>query len=366
MSDRQNSDSLAVLMLACRDYESMELALACHMRYSPDNIPYFILQNCRGNYDAERTLEVARRYQKLFPHRISVIDDIAPGTPYASIDAALSSARLSSYKYICKVDDDAFPITEGWIVDLLAAFQEWKGRFGNELAYVTPLINNNTWGFTQVLSAMGLEEEYYSQIARVHTAGNDTSGDTPMRILPRTEIAVGVDGTIWGYPYMARWLHEKTTLQPDRFVEGVRGLSDTEVSAAHRYSIGCILFESSLWSKIKDDSGDDEAMMLRYCKKNNLKIGARRSIPFVHMAYFSQREENRDIVESARNFYQERLGHPFPIGLRQSRLLELESRLRWLERDAAHSIPSCNFGLTGRTRKRKRGRFRRLISKISW
>lgn len=365
MSVKPNSDSLAVLMLACRDYESMELALACHMRYSPDNVPYFILQNCRGNYDAERTLEVARRYQKLFPHRISIIDDFAPGTPYASIDEALRSSRMKSYRYICKVDDDAFPISENWIIDLFAAFKEWRTHYTNKLAYVTPLINNNTWGFKNILAALNLEEEYYSKIARMHTAGNDIGGDEPMRILSPTEIAVGVDGTIWGYPYIARWLHTKTTLQPDRFIENVSALSDIEISVAHRYSIGCILFESSLWPKIRDESGDDEAMMLRYCRQNDLKIISRRSIPFVHMAYFTQREENRDIVETARNLYQERLGHPFPIGLRQSRLLELESRLRWLEQTGPNSIPSCNFGVVNTPRKQKRKkRLRGIVSKF--
>ena len=46
----------ALLMLACSDYEATELALACHAAYLPDDVPFFILQNCRGTYDSERTL----------------------------------------------------------------------------------------------------------------------------------------------------------------------------------------------------------------------------------------------------------------------------------------------------------------------
>jgi hypothetical protein len=106
-----------------------------------------------------------------------------------------------------------------------------------------------------------------------------------------------------------------------------------------RYSIGCILFRKELWAQINDGGTDDEHMLHQYCKRTNQRIVCARSVPFVHLAYFSQREENRDIVETARKFYEPRLGHSFPIAMRASRLLEIEARLRWLDGQGLGSAP---------------------------
>jgi hypothetical protein len=103
------------------------------------------------------------------------------------------------------------------------------------------------------------------------------------------------------------------------------------VPAGERYSIGCILFRRALWNQISDGSRDDEGMLHRHCATHGLRIVCARSVPFVHLAYFMQREENRDVIEALRAVYEPRLGHPFPIAMRQTRLLEIESRLRRLE-----------------------------------
>jgi hypothetical protein len=347
---------VAVLMLSCSDYEALELSLACHMRYTPDDVPYFILQNCRGTYDAERTFAVAQRYRKLFPNRVTVIDHIPPAAPYFSVTILLESDLFRQFDLICKVDDDAFPIADGWLDGLTECYLSSEKEYGEKLAYVTPLINNNTWGFPQVLAAMGLEKEYFSSQARIHHAGYGGEGEDKFRLLSKDEIAIGQDGTIWGLPYLARWLHTKTTLQPDAFIKAVEKLSDAEVPASRRYSIGCILFRKALWATIGSGKADDEGMMFEYCARNDMHIRSRRSIPFVHLAYFSQREENRDITESARNVYGPRLGHPFPISLRSSRSLEIEARLRWLEtRAISASAPVPNS--PGHSEKGSRRKF---------
>ena len=101
--------------------------------------------------------------------------------------------------------------------------------------------------------------------------------------------------------------------------------------SAERYSIGCILFRKDLWPTINDGGTDDEHMFHQYCRKNDARIVCTRSVPFVHFAYFSQRDENRDIVPRARDLYEKRLSLPWPIALRASRELEIEARLRWIE-----------------------------------
>jgi len=326
-------------MLACRDYEAMEVALANHAAYLPEDVQFFILQNCRGGYDADRTLAVARRYEQLYPRTISVIEDIPAGAPYHAIARLLASPRFANIDLICKVDDDAFPIAAGWLDALLACWADANAADSSRpLAYVTPLINNNTWGFRQVLDLMGLHETYIRKIAREHRVGSGHH-DAPLRILPHCEIYTGTNGTVWGYPYIARWLHEQTTLQPDRYIAATRGLTAVEVPSHERYSIGCILFRKELWAWIDDGGLDDEHMLHQYCRRTNGRIICARSVPFVHFAYFAQREENRDIVEAARKLYEPRLKHPFPIAMRANRQLEIEARLRWMEGQGQGSAP---------------------------
>lgn len=320
-------EKIAILMLACRDYEAMELSLACHMEYGNPEIPLFILQNCRGDYDAERTHQVGKRYETLFPERVRLIDHIEPGHPYKSISEVLNSTIFSEFELICKVDDDAFPLDHGWIESLLSLWDLKSKEHAGNLAYVTPLINNNCWGFAETIKALGLEDVYFGKYARDHYAG---SGED-RRLYSRSEIATGANGTIWQLSYLARWIHDETTLKPDRFIAATKTLTPVEVPSGERYSIGCILFRKELWSRIDAGGSDDEHMMHQYCKKNGLKIFCQRSVPFSHMAYFVQREENRDIVAAARELYQDRLGLPYPIALHKSRELEIEARLRWLE-----------------------------------
>jgi len=330
--------TVAIVMLACRDYEAMEVALACHAAYLPEQVPLFILQNCRGSYDADRTLAVARRYEMLFPGRIRVVDTIPAGPPYRSIAALLESAALAPYELICKVDDDAFPIAPGWLEQMLACWNHEVNRAGRPLAYVTPLINNNSWGFPQTLDAMGLRSAFFKEAAREHYVGPPEG----RRVLPATEINDGSHGSIWGYPYMARWLHEHTTMKPDQFIAATNGLARVEVPGEERYSIGCILFRRDLWRRIDDGGTDDEYMLHQYCKRVGDRIICERSVPFIHFAYFTQREENRDIIERARCVYEPRLGHAFPIAMCGSRSLEIEARMRWMEAriSALASVPT--------------------------
>jgi hypothetical protein len=103
VSDTQESQKkIAIVMLACRDYKATELALASHMAYRSQGIPFYILQNCRGCYDAERTYDVASRYAKLFPNVIKVIDWIPPGMPYHSITELLKTPEFSEFDLILK------------------------------------------------------------------------------------------------------------------------------------------------------------------------------------------------------------------------------------------------------------------------
>ena len=51
----------------------------------------------------------------------------------------------------------------------------------------------------------------------------------------------------------------------------------------------------------------------------------------VHLLYYTQREENRDLIPIIRERYEERLNLPFPISMSPNRNYEIENRMRWLE-----------------------------------
>lgn len=321
-------------MLACRDFDSTELALASHLKFLPSNTDFYFLQNCRGGYDAERTYAAGKRYQRLYPERFHMVDDIPPAAPYHSLRKLID--RLSGYDLICKTDDDAFPLSSGWLDSLIAAYEKYKRSHGDQLAYVTPLVNNNTWGFIEVLKAMNLEAEYFSELSRPHLAGFGSN----RKVYPADQIIAGQDGTIWGNAYIAKWIHANTTFLPDKYLKATQGLSETFIPEKDRFSINCILFEPNFWEAVDTGGSDDEGMIHKYCANHNKRIVCVRSVPFVHLSYFSQREELRETITQAKEIYADHLKLPFPIGIHSDRSAELEARLRWIE----NATCNCNNG----------------------
>ncbi len=351
MTMTPSKPSLAMLMLCCRDYEAVELALACHMAYGDPTVPFFVLHNCKGDYDTDRTLAAIRRYESLYPDRIQVIDPLEGDYPYCSVSEALHD-QLREYDYICKVDDDAFPITPGWLDTMWQTWTDGIARYGDKLGYVTPLLNNNCWGFPEVLKVLGLEETYFSQIARPHRVGGETL-EKDRRVLPADQIFAGGFGTIWGSTDIARWLHEETTLKPDRYIEATKDLEPTLVDSEERYSIGCLLFRRELWAGMDDGTNDDEEMIYRHCRDQGLKIVCARSVPFVHLTYYPQKDELRDVVRAARDLYASRGKFRHTIQSKPSQLDEIESRLRYIEKKmrSGGSFSSVGGGLIGDARE---------------
>ena len=218
-------EKIAVVILAYADYESLELALAAHVKHLPltdlegRRVKIYILQNGRGTYDCERTYEVANRYHNLYPKDIVVVDTIPQGIPYFSLSTLFKSKVFKQYRYIVKLDD-VLPLTPTWFLDLCQCWQDSVEQYGNQLAYVTGLVNNNPFGFKQVLNVMDLWNEYLDRYAREHLVGmSQENSYAAYRILPKDRVSTGGGGTIWRYAYISRWLHEKTTLDPKAFIK---------------------------------------------------------------------------------------------------------------------------------------------------
>ncbi len=334
-------EQIAIVLLCYADYESLEISLAAYTKLTPENVKIFILQNGRGTYDTERTYRVAKRYADLFPRQIEVVDWIAPQKPYLSIKQLLNSDVLKPYDYICKVDDDVFPLTSNWLNRLSDCYEKSHKRYGNQLAYVTGLVNNNPWGFPRVLDLMGLKDAYFKTIARDHYVGLPSYSESAYYINDKSRISDECAGTIWRNPYMSRWLHEQSTMKPDAFIQATTGKEYEEVSNKERYSINCMFFKRDFWNQIDIGHTDDEHQTLVYCKKHNKKIIADLQVPMVHLFFCTQREENKDIIPMVRDYYQKWLDIPFPISMCPLKEYENENRLRWIEQ----RINDVNCGL---------------------
>lgn len=327
---------IAIVILAFAEYESLELALATHAKFTVESgVPIYILQNGRGTYDTERTYSVGKRYANLFPDTIKVVTHIPPQKPYFAIKQLFHDPIFSKYKYIIKLDDDVMVLTPDWVDKLIDCYVQSFEQEGNNLAYVTSLVNNNPFGFKKIIESNNdLSQEYYERLARPHIIGcSPDDSYNPFRIVPKETIFGGGFGTIWSLPYVARWLHEKTTMKPHAFIGNTQDMKIVEVNSKERYSINCMLFAKDLWDDIDDGGSDDEHMAHVYCMLNKKKIFADLSIPMVHIAFYSQREELRDMISQIREVYTDFLSLPFPIAICNDRMIEIENRLRYYEKN---------------------------------
>jgi hypothetical protein len=353
----------AIVILSCKDYESLEVSLPNYLENTPKEVHFFILQNGLGTYDKDRTVRVARRISDLYPERVTVVDWIPEAKPYRAIKQLLHDEKLSKFDYICKVDDDTFPVTTDWIEKLAASYVKNKEKYGDKMAFTFPLVNNNPWGFKRTVELMGLKNEYDENIGRIHYGGTDWASESvqkyyPLKIYQKDELFPSGFGTVWRYPYMARWIHEKTTLDVDTWIKKIENAPDVVFDNTIRYSINCLFFEKAFWDTLDNGTDDDETAVHEKSLENDWVLIACQSIPFVHLFFFSQRDENKDLLGKIRPYYQERLKLNYPMQLVPSKEYELENRLRHLEEELNKKVEV--FAIV----KRKSLKKRKLIYKI--
>ena len=76
---------------------------------------------------------------------------------------------------------------------------------------------------------------------------------------------------------------------------------------------------------------DDKHDCLIYCYNNDKKIISALNVPLVHLFFFTQREENKDLIPIIRDYYSKVINAPYPIAICEDKQLENENRLRHLE-----------------------------------
>lgn len=303
MTSNISTHHRAIVLLASYDAVSLYLTLqALNHTLSDDEMVVIILNGKRGIRSAY-VEQVARDWIKNKTNKYVVRPLNYGNDPYSSIKEVLTYFEpLKEIEYICKIDDDLIPLKPNWLNCLEQEYlnQEQIGGIG----FVTSLINNNTWGFAELVAIFDKGEEYREIMNYPSVWGEG--------VINVGEIAIGVNGTVWQYPYLAKWCHEWTTLDLQQYIAKTEHLSSKEIHPNTHYSIGCIFFKKQLWHDVEEINklvNFDELAIHRYCQEHQLRKVAVLNQPMAHLYYFVQRKANAHLVplfaQSFADFWQD-------------------------------------------------------------
>ncbi|GAB4093627.1 hypothetical protein [Flaviaesturariibacter terrae] len=328
----------ALVLLAAYDYESLAITLqSLPHTVDPAEKIVVVVNGRRGHIAGEKTERVAREWALEAPNRY-VVRPLRSGlSAYQALTEAFAHYEpLKNVQYICKIDDDLIPLRRGWVDRLDAAYGELSAQ--GPVGFVTGLINNNSWGFAELVTIFGREEEYKRQFDYVHVAGDSAE----RRIAPGA-IDTGVGGSVWTYPYLAWWIHQWTTLQPAQFVAGTQGGGRKQIPADIHYSIGCIFFEKSFWLSMDVNTfatDFDEKMLHYYCKDGRHSKWALLDEPMIHLFYRTQRQANAEMLPGVKSALAAFFGAP---SFEDIKSLAFEDILPLLEESLGDIRPRVNY-----------------------
>lgn len=285
----------AILLLAAYDFESLQLTLL-GLDHTIENVPIIVVLNGKRNFDSYKVESVARKWaENDSQNRFVVCPKYKGGVPLFAIQEIIEEFDiLKKVDLICKIDDDVIPVRKNWLNHLI---KEYKERYekNEKIGFITGLINNNCWGFKELVFLADKVDEYKKIMSYQLVNGE---------IDPNTIIDDNFEGTVWKYPYLARWIHQWTTLSLDDFVKRTSKLSSKEIPLDIHYSIGCILSNKMLWKRINGKENIfDEGLIHSYCKENNLRKIAVRSAPMIHLSYAVQKTIISDMMDDFLNSF---------------------------------------------------------------
>lgn len=285
-----------LLLLAAYDYESLYIALESIDKTVCEDEDIVIVLNGKRGIRSALVEETARDWAAKHPEHRHIVKPLSYGKePYYALTEVIDEfPLLKKTEFICKIDDDLIPLKKGWLDDLQDTYVEKEKEYG-QIGFVTSLINNNAWGFNKLLDIFDKRDEYKSimNFKSISGTGNVKAG----------EVADGYCGTVWQYPYLAKWIHSWTLLKIVSFINKTDSLPTEEIDINTHYSIGCLFFRRELWLKLKGlekDTVFDELMIHLHCKNEKLKKIAVMNQPMGHLFYYNQRQANCSLLPDVR------------------------------------------------------------------
>src|SRR5690242_394094 len=151
--------SSILIVLASFDYESLQIILKSLDHTLMNEEKVIIILNGNHSLNSRIVEYVARKWSEKKPASRHVIRPLgSPAEPFLAIkEVIISSEHFKAVKFICKIDDDIIALKKNWIVALQ---NEYVNLCKNsDLGFITGLINNNCWGFKELVSLYKKTEE---------------------------------------------------------------------------------------------------------------------------------------------------------------------------------------------------------------
>jgi hypothetical protein len=287
----------ALIILTCYDFESLQLTLKAIEHTVDEKEKIIIILNGIDTLASAIVERISRSWASENPNNRFVVRPLCSGAmAYFAIKEVLSEYQpLVGIKYICKIDDDIIPLKKHWLNNLASNYLDLSKI--SDVGFVTGLINNNCWGFNELLDIFDKRPEYTSMF------NYKTRGRTSSKLKPG-EVNNGTYGNIWQEPYLAWWIHQWTSLNICSFLTKTRDLAIKEIPPNTSYSIGCIFFERQFWLDLNHENYGsmlDEEMINLKCQIEGKAKWALMDQPIIHLFYFNQRLANRDILDDILN-----------------------------------------------------------------
>lgn len=321
-----------LIILASYEYETLQMTFkALDHTIIEKDLPIVIILNGENTYNGTKVERISREWASAGVDRYVVKPQAAGTEPLFAVQEVINDFPVAkNSKYILKIDDDLIPLKKGWVTELAELHEKMEAQHG-KIGFVTGLINNNTWGFNELLTIYNKRAEYERFMNHPSRAGVNKEF-----LVPAGKVNLGLAGTVWQYPSLAAWLHEWTSFDLPTFVEKTKGLGIKEVDLDTHYSIGCIYSARELWEEIKPhNSNFDELLIHRYCLKHGLRKFALMSQPFVHLYYFTQRLANSYLIPGFMDSFASYFNDPSFKEIKnitlEDRLIDLDERMRTLK-----------------------------------
>ncbi|MDB5193395.1 MAG: hypothetical protein JWQ96_2958 [Segetibacter sp.] len=350
----------ALVILAAYDFESLQLTLQSLEHTISQEEKVVLVLNGKRTLPGERVERVARNWASAKPAKRFVVKPLSAGSPpYIALTEVLRNFEpLKLVDYICKIDDDLIPLNAGWMDRLAENYEQLAKE--KKMSFLSGLINNNSWGFKELVDVFGKYHEYEQIMNYPSIAGH--YGE---QAVAAGEIDAGIDGTIWQYPYLAWWAHQWTSNNIAEYISKTATLGLKRIPDEIHYSIGCIYFEKDFWLSINHKHyGTRFDELLIHLKGNETKREkwALMNEPMIHMFYRSQRSANHDLIELLQSslsahfkdevFYNIERMLPLHFALlTDAHLKEIDNHTRYVHRKVGSLSIGKNWNIKAKIRK---------------
>ena len=324
--------SIALVVPYGKDYDCLELSLACHSKFSIEDAVIFFVQVCFDDYESKRSRALIESYQKLYPHRMEVLDSQRAESSELILKNYFNLDLFKDFDFVAICNERLLILQPHWLQGLKESFIKHES---DNLAYITPFINNNPATLRLTLDLMELTEEYFEKVAHDHLVGlSENFSYAPYRVLPKDIICLDGYGTLYNCPHISYWLHEKSSFAFDKLLHRCKEAGVRNIDNHKLYFADLLLSRVSFFKDIlsSDEEFDMNVRLQRYCLKNGSHIVLDTSCVAINMFYDNQRVVNGGLIKGFQKLVLSKLGNvPLSYTIKYDEIARLGDRVKYFE-----------------------------------